>query len=106
RVPAGLQDEAQQALRWLALSVPFVVLSLNLRAVLEGAQRFGLANLIRVPHGVLGFVIPAVAGALGVRLPGFIALLLALRIVSCLATWLAVRAVLPGFRWELRPARE
>src|SRR6266446_7072821 len=46
-VPADLRVEAAHAFRWLALSVPFVVLSLNLRAVLEGAQRFDLVNLIR-----------------------------------------------------------
>ena len=106
RVPAGLRFEAEQAFRWLALSVPFVVLSLNLRAVLEGAQRFDLANLIRAPNGLLAFVIPAVAAPLGVGLAGIVALLLALRIVTCWATWIAIRGALPGFRWELRPARE
>ena len=35
RVPAGLRGEAEHAFRWLALSIPFVVLSLNLRAALE-----------------------------------------------------------------------
>ena len=106
RVPAELRVEAEHAFRWLALSVPFVVLSLNLRAVLEGAQRFDLANLIRAPHGVLAFAIPAVAAALGVGLAGIVALLLALRVVSCCATWIAIRGALPGFRWELRPPRE
>ena len=106
RVPAGLRVEAGQALRWLALSVPFVVLSLNLRAVLEGAQRFDLANLIRAPQGALGFLIPAIAAPRGVGLAGIVALLLALRVVTCWATWIAVRVALPGFRWELRPTRE
>jgi len=104
-VPVELRVEAEQAFRWLALSVPFVVLSLNLRAVLEGAQRFDIANLIRAPNGVLSFVIPAVAAALGVGLAGIVALLLALRIVTCGATWIALRWALPGFRWDLRPAR-
>src|SRR6266704_3576438 len=43
RVPAELRVEAEHAFRWLALSVPFVVLALSLRAVLEGAQRFDLS---------------------------------------------------------------
>lgn len=105
-VPADLTDEAVLAFRWLGLSVPFVVLSLNLRAVLEGAQRFDLANLIRAPNGVLAFAIPAVAAYLGVRLPGIVALLLGLRVATCWASWVAIRAALPGFRWELRPTRE
>jgi len=106
RVPAELRVEAVRSFRWLALSVPFVVLSLNLRAVLEGAQRFDLANLIRAPNGVLTFVIPAVAAARGVGLAGIVALLLALRVVTCGVTWVAIRKALPGFRWELRPPRE
>jgi len=106
RVPEGLRVEAEQAFRWLALSVPFVVLSLNLRAVLEGAQRFDLANSIRAPSGVLGFAVPAVAASLGSGLPGIVALLLALRVVACAATWIAIRVALPAFRWELRPTRD
>src|SRR6266545_1931157 len=106
RVPGELRVEAEEAFRWLALSVAFVVLSLNLRAVLEGAQRFDLTNLIRAPLGVLAFAIPAVAAPLGVGLAGIVALLLALRVVTCWATWIALRRALPGFRWELRPPRE
>jgi len=85
RVPAELRVEAEDAFRWLALSVPFVVLSLNLRAVLEGAQRFDLTNLIRAPLGVLAFAIPAVAAALGVGLAGIVALMLALRVRASLS---------------------
>src|SRR6266568_4948671 len=61
RVPAELQVEAEQAFHWLALSVPFVVLSANL---------------------------------------------LALRVVACAVTAMAIRTALPGFRWELRLTRE
>jgi O-antigen/teichoic acid export membrane protein len=105
-VPAGLTGEAVLAFRWLALSVPFVVLSLNLRAVLEGARRFDLANLIRAPNGVLAFAIPAAAAYFGAGLPEIVALLLGLRIVACWASWIAIRAALPGFRWDLRPPRD
>src|SRR5258705_1876068 len=105
-VPQDLRGEAERAFRWLALSVPFVVLSLSLRATLEGARRFDLTNLIRAPNGILAFDIRAIAGSLGVSLAGIVALLLALRIVTCAATWMAIRVALPGFRWELRPSRE
>src|SRR5437016_2516718 len=40
RVPADLRLDAERAFRWLAVSVPFVVFSVNLRATLEGARRF------------------------------------------------------------------
>lgn len=106
RVPAELRIEAGRALRWLALSLPFVVLSLNLRAALEGAQRFDLANLIRAPHGALSFALPAVAALRGADLATIVAWLLALRLATCGVTWLAVRRALPGFRLELRPRSE
>lgn len=105
RVAPELQAEARQAFRWLALTVPFVALSLNLRAVLEGAQRFDLANVIRAPHGALGFAIPALAAMRGAGLAEIVALLLALRVVTSGATWIAVRRALPGFHWEPGPAR-
>src|SRR5258705_8130424 len=105
-VPQDLRGEAERAFRWLALSVPFVVLSLNLRAVLEGAQRFDLANVIRAPHGVLAFALPTVAARLRADLATMVALLLALRVVICVATWVAVRVALPGFRFEIRASRE
>lgn len=101
-VPEGLRAEAAHAFRWLALSVPFVVLSLNLRAVLEGAQRFDLANLIRGPQGALAFGLPAAAALRGADLATIVALLLALRLAVCGVTWLAVRRVLPGFRFDFR----
>jgi O-antigen/teichoic acid export membrane protein len=106
RVPAGLRYEAEVAFRWLAVSVPFVVLSLNLRAVLEGAQRFDLSNLIRAPHGALAFALPAVAALWGADLPLIVVLLLGLRVVVCGLTWLAVRVALPTFRFRGRLNRE
>ena len=101
-VPEGLREEAGHAFRWLALSVPVVVLSLNLPAVLEGAQRFDLVNLIRGPQGALAFALPAAGALRGADLGTIVALLLGLRLVVCGVTWLAVRGVLPGFRFDFR----
>ena len=101
-VPEGLRAEAVHAFRWLGVSVPFVVLSLNLRAVLEGAQRFDLTNLIRAPLGALAFALPAGAALRGADLPTIVQLLLGLRVAACGVTWIAVRAVLPGFQFDVR----
>src|SRR5438046_273576 len=49
-VPAALGSEARSSFLLLALSLPFVVLSLSLRAILEAIQRFDLLNLIRTPR--------------------------------------------------------
>ena len=103
-IPAGLEMEARGAFLYLAVSVPFVVLSLSMRAILEAAQRFDLVNLIRTPSSALVFVVPAVTASFGGRLPLIVLLLLATRIATCWATDRAIRRALPSFRWELRPS--
>jgi len=104
RVPAALSDEARSSFLLLALSVPFVVLSLSLRAILEAIQRFDLVNLIRAPSSVAVFLVPAFAAPLGVKLPGILCFLLLVRVIACWVTWMAVRQAMPSFRWELVPS--
>ena len=99
-VPAEVAGEAQGAFYLLALSLPFVLLSVALRAVLEAAQRFDLASLIRVPSSAAMFVLPAVGAYLGMRLPGILLLLLIARIITCAATAMAIGTAVPGFRWR------
>jgi len=105
-VPLGLQAEARGAFLVLAVSVPFVVLSLSLRAILEAAQRFDLVNVIRTPTSAAVFLVPAVAVQFGARLPAIVLLLLLVRIASCWATAAAVPRAIRGFRWEFRPSWE
>lgn len=102
-VPPALRAEARGMLLALALSVPFVVLSASLRALLEAAQRFDLVNLIRTPTSAAVLVVPAVAAVLGADLPAIVVLLLLVRVASCWATALAVPRAIPGFRWALVP---
>jgi len=104
QVPAGLLGEARSSFLLLALSVPFVVLSLSLRAILEAIQRFDLVNLIRTPSSVAVFLAPAIAAPLGVKLPGILLLLLLVRLIACWVTWMAVRRAMPWFRWDLVPS--
>lgn len=103
-VPEALRAEGQGAFYALAASVPFVVLSLSLRAILEAAQRFDLVNLIRTPTSAAMFLVPAVAAPLGASLPEIVLLLLTLRIASSWATAALVPRAIPGFRWDLRPS--
>ncbi len=100
-VPAPVQAEARDAFLMLALSVPFVVLSLSLRAVLEAAQRFDLVNVIRVPTSAAIFLVPAVAAPLGASLPAIVLLLLLVRVGACWASAAMIPRAIPGFRWEL-----
>jgi len=100
-VPPVLRAEARGMLLALALSVPFVVLSASLRAILEAAQRFDLANLIRTPTSAAVLLVPAVAAALGAHLPAIVLWLVLVRIAACWATAVAIPHAIPGFRWTL-----
>lgn len=102
-VPPALRAEAEGMLLALALSVPFVVLTASLRAILEAAQRFDLVNLIRTPTSAAMLVVPAVAAALGASLPTIVLLLLAVRIIGGAVSALAIPRAIPGFRWRLEP---
>lgn len=52
-------DEIGRAFQLVAFSVPFVLLNVGFRAVLEGQQRFDLTNLIRLPFGLFMIGSPA-----------------------------------------------
>ncbi len=99
-VPDALSVESRLAFRLLALSVPLVVGSLSLRAILEAAQRFDLVNLIRMPTSILAFVVPAVVARLGGGLGLIVALLAVVRVAGALAFALALGRAIPGFRWD------
>ena len=98
-VPPALRTEARGMLLTLALSVPFVVLSASLRAILEAAQRFDLVNLIRTPTSAAVLIVPAIAASLGADLPAIVLLLLLV-----LATTAAPTAA-QDFPWDIFKAR-
>ena len=72
KTPPFLVDEARVAFYILAAALPLILAANGLRAVLEGCQRFDITNLLRVPSSILAFVIPAVAVAAGLHLPGIV----------------------------------
>jgi O-antigen/teichoic acid export membrane protein len=100
-VPSNMLAEARASFEVLAAMLPFVLLSLGLRGVLEAAQRFDLSAAIRTPSSAATFLIPAIAAPLGVRLPGILIGLFLARIITCAALVVAVRRALPGVRWKL-----
>jgi O-antigen/teichoic acid export membrane protein len=72
KTPASLVGEARSAFYVLAAMLPVVLVTNGLKSVLEGCQRFDVANLLRIPSSILAFVIPAVAVAAGLNLPGIV----------------------------------
>ncbi len=102
RAPPTLSAEGRIAFRVLALSVPLVLGSLSLRAILEAAERFDVVNLIRLPMSILMFVVPAVVGLLGGGLGLIVALLTAVRLIGAVAFAAALPRAVAGFSWDFR----
>jgi O-antigen/teichoic acid export membrane protein len=99
-VGPALRDEAVTVFRLLGLMVPATFLLLSLFGALEGASRFGLVNLLRVPISALSFIIPAYAVTHGVGLPAILVSLIVLRLAVCGVLLLVVSLSLPGYRWR------
>jgi O-antigen/teichoic acid export membrane protein len=72
KTPASLVGEGRTTFYILAVALPSILVTNGLRAVLEGCERFDIANLLRIPASILAFVIPALAVAGGLRLPGVV----------------------------------
>ncbi|MHB8055238.1 MAG: flippase [Candidatus Aminicenantales bacterium] len=95
--PANLA-EAKASLVYVALSLPFVIITSSIRGVLEAGQRFELVNAVKIPTNSVIYLIPLIAAPLGLSLPGIILLLTISRALT-LAVWmgLAVR-IYPALR--------
>jgi O-antigen/teichoic acid export membrane protein len=99
-VSAELRPEAIAVFRLLGVMVPATLLLLSLFGALEGASRFGLVNLLRVPISALSFIIPAVGVTYGIGLPAILSTLVILRLIVCAGLALVVAASVPGHRWR------
>ena len=99
-VPPEMQQEARQAMPWLALALPSVVLATGLRGVLEAHQAFKLLNLVRIPLGVLTFAAPLLVLPWSAQLPALFATLCVVRILSTALFLWACQRVQQGF-WKV-----
>jgi O-antigen/teichoic acid export membrane protein len=93
KVPLTLQRETERAFFLLACSVPVVVLTTGFRGLLEAAQRFGATSLIKIPTGILSFVLPLVLVRVTVNLPTIILSLVLLRLAGAVAYFLMCRTL-------------
>ena len=84
KIPAELQNETISAFYYLAASIPIVVLATGLRGILEGYQRFGLVNLIRLPVGVLTFLAPLIVLPHSQSIAEIVLILVVVRLVALL----------------------
>lgn len=76
-----LQPEFSGALWAVAVGVPIAACTAGARGILEGFHAFRLLNLIRVPSGMLLFLIPCIVASFSPRLDHVTWLLIATRVV-------------------------
>lgn len=84
RVSVEIQDEMRLALWIMALTLPFVVLSVGWRGVLEAYGRFDLVNLVRIPLGISIFLAPVVVLLLA---EGLVPVVLSLAVTRLAGWW-------------------
>jgi O-antigen/teichoic acid export membrane protein len=105
KMPASFVGEARTALFILCASMPVMLGNDALRGVLEAAQRFDLVNCIKVPSSVLFYLLSALVIPFGVHVPGIVALLVSIRLISAFLYLFFCFRVFPGLRTGFRISR-
>jgi O-antigen/teichoic acid export membrane protein len=98
KFPAEMIGEARSTFYLLAVAIPVVLVSSSFSGVLEAALRFDLVNAVKVPSGLLTFILPALGMVLGFRLPGIVLLMFLGRAISCVALLSLAFRVFPNLR--------
>lgn len=98
RVAPHLVGETETVFYLIAIFLPLVLASGPLRGTIEAIQRFDLVNYVRVPANVLMVLLPAVAVAFGIRLPGIVFLLALVRVGMTVAFLMLCFGTLPILR--------
>lgn len=93
RIPPPLQPETASALTVLALTLPLLLLTAALRALLEAYRSFALANVIRIPLGIWTFAAPLAVAVFSPRLDHLVMALAAGRVAALAAHVWACRMV-------------
>lgn len=94
----ALHAESALAFRILAAAIPFATVAASLRGALEAKQLFGVVNALRVPHGVLTFVGPALVLPFSSSLVPAAIVLAAGRAALCVAYYVACARSITDFR--------
>jgi O-antigen/teichoic acid export membrane protein len=100
QVSPALQEESRAAAYWLAVALPFILVTLGSRGMLEAAQRFDLVNLVRVPGGAADYALPAVAALAGGGLESMAVVLMLGRVGTCALSLHALRRAIPEIGWH------
>jgi O-antigen/teichoic acid export membrane protein len=106
KMPASFVGEARASLFILCASMPIMLGNNALRGVLEASQRFDLVNYVKVPSSVAFYLVAALVIPFGVHVPGIVALLVSIRIVSSIAYLFLCFHVFPELRSHFSLSRD
>jgi len=105
KIPQALQDETLSAFYLLSLSIPVVIIAIGLRGVLEAHQRFDLTNIVRIPLGMFTFLGPLIVLPFSNSLFPVVAVLVAVRFLTCGVFLVLCLRQVPALRHNIRPQR-
>jgi O-antigen/teichoic acid export membrane protein len=106
KMPESFVGDARISIFILCLAMPIMLGNDALRGVLEAAQRFDLVNSVKVPSSVLFYLSAALAIPLGIKVPGIVSILVAIRLLSALVYLALCFRVFPGLKKNIHFSRE
>ncbi len=102
-IPPDLAGEAQTAFLLLAVSIPFVFGTSGARGVLEGQQRFGIENVVRICSASFNFIGPLLVLPFSRNLVHIMLVLVSGRVIVFIVHLILVVRSLPHPRWPGSP---
>lgn len=99
-VSPQMLGDVSDSIIWLSLGLPFVMISTVLIGVLEGFQKFAVTNLVRLPLGMLMFLVPFGIVFISARLAPITAVLSVVRVVSVIALGVIALRMVPGLKTD------
>lgn len=92
-VSVELEHEASSAIRVLSLGLPFVILSIGLRGILEAYQLFKKISFVTIPSGIFLFLLPAILSFFTASLVSVFASLVFVRVLQFLLLLITVNRI-------------
>lgn len=103
-ISAIYQQETVLGIYWLAITIPFVIVSTGLLGILEGQQYFGWTAIVRAPLGILMFLAPLITLQWTTSLEWVLASLFIVRVTAWIALMVITTYTLrnyPGWKTDM-----
>jgi O-antigen/teichoic acid export membrane protein len=105
RATGNMERELRVSLAIVAALLPIVTVTSVLNGVLEGRQRFGAVNLIRIPAGILNYLLPVLVLQFSNELPPVVAAIGALRVTVAGVYLVVCRSIVSPHSILAKPSR-